>query len=81
MIKFLVDIVNPRDGETGFDPRCGISDFLSFVHAQGKKVGWQLNGANIYGVDPEENMIMLATLNMLLNGDGEALGLLREIGD
>ena len=74
VIEFLVDIVNPRDGETVFDPCCGISDFLSlsFVHAQDKKPGWQLDDANIYGVDLDENMIMLATLNMLLNGDGEA---------
>jgi type I restriction enzyme M protein len=74
VIEFLVDIVNPRDGETLFDPCCGISDFLSlsFVHAQAKKPGWQLDDANIYGVDLDENMIMLATLNMLLNGDGEA---------
>jgi type I restriction enzyme M protein len=74
VIEFLVAIVNPRDGETVFDPCCGISDFLSlsFVHAQDKKPGWQLDDANIYGVDLDENMIMLATLNMLLNGDGEA---------
>lgn len=74
VIEFLVDIVNPRDGETVFDPCCGISDFLSlsFVHAQDKKNGWKLDDANIHGVDLDENMIMLATLNMLLNGDGEA---------
>lgn len=74
VIEFLVDIINPRDGESLFDPCCGISDFLSlsFVHAQEKKAGWQLDDANIYGVDLDENMIMLATLNMLLNGDGEA---------
>jgi type I restriction enzyme M protein len=54
---------------------------LSFVHAQGIKVSWQPSGAKIYGVDPEENVIMLATLNMLLNGDVEALGVQREIGD
>jgi type I restriction enzyme M protein len=74
VIDFLVQIVNPRDNETVFDPCCGIADFLSlsFVHAQKKELPWQLNDANIYGVDLDENMIMLATLNMLLNGDGEA---------
>lgn len=72
VIDFLVKIVNPRDGETVFDPCCGIGDFLSlsFIHAQGKTE--PLDDANIYGVDLDENMIMLATLNMLLNGDGEA---------
>jgi type I restriction enzyme M protein len=74
VIEFLVQIVNPRDGETVIDPCCGIADFLSlsFVNASRKNKAWQLDDANIYGVDLDENMIMLATLNMLLNGDGEA---------
>jgi len=74
VIDFLVKIVNPRDDEKIIDPCCGIGDFLSlsFVNALKKEKGWQLDDANIYGVDLDENMIMLATLNMLLNGDGEA---------
>ena len=70
----MVSIVNPRDGETVFDPCCGIGDFLSlsFVHARNKAEGWKLDDANIYGVDNDGDMITLATLNMLLNGDGEA---------
>lgn len=74
VIAFLVQIVNPRDGETVIDPCCGIADFLSlaFVNAQQKDKTQWLDDANIYGVDLDENMIMLATLNMLLNGDGEA---------
>lgn len=74
VIDFLVQIVNPRNGETLLDPCCGIADFLSlsYVHGQNKQHQWTLDDANIYGVDLDENMIMLATLNMLLNGDGEA---------
>ena len=74
VIDFIVRIVNPRNGDTVFDPCCGIGDFLSlaFVNAAAKNPGWQLDDANIYGVDLDENMITLATLNMLLNGDGEA---------
>jgi len=74
VIEFLVRIVNPRNGETLLDPCCGIGDFLSlsYVHAQEKEAPWRLNDANIYGVDLDDNMVMLATLNMLLNGDGEA---------
>jgi type I restriction enzyme M protein len=74
VIEFLVKIVNPRNGETVIDPCCGIADFLSlsFVNAKQKDKAWQLDDAHIYGVDLDEQMIMLATLNMLLNGDGEA---------
>jgi len=74
VIDFLVKIVNPRNGEKILDPCCGIGDFLSlsFVHGQEKDTPWQLDDANMYGVDLDDNMIMLATLNMLLNGDGEA---------
>lgn len=74
VIRFLVSIVNPRDGESVFDPCCGIGDFLSlsFVHSRNKADGWRLDDANIYGVDNDGDMITLATLNMLLKGDGEA---------
>ena len=74
VIDFIVRLVNPRDGETVFDPCCGIADFLSlsFVHALSKPDGWRLDDANVYGVDLDKNMVSLATLNMLLNGDGEA---------
>ncbi|NIN63887.1 MAG: N-6 DNA methylase, partial [Anaerolineae bacterium] len=41
-------------------------------HAQEKDTAWQLDDANIYGVDLDDYMIMLATLNMVLNGDGQA---------
>lgn len=74
VIDFIVKLVNPRDSETVFDPCCGIGDFLSlaYVNAVAKSPNWRLDDANIYGVDLDENMITLATLNMLLNGDGEA---------
>ncbi|MDU6364693.1 MAG: N-6 DNA methylase [Clostridium sp.] len=74
IIDFLVKLINPRKNETVFDPCCGIGDFLSlsYVNSQDKKEQWKLDDANIYGVDVDVNMIKLATLNMLLNGDGEA---------
>src|ERR1017187_9775249 len=74
VIDFLVKVVNPRRNDTLCDPCCGIGDFLSlaFIHSQGLGPGEGLDAANIYGVDVDVNMIMLATLNMILNGDGEA---------
>lgn len=69
LINFLVNIVNPRSGETVIDPTVGIADFLSvsYVNSHSK-----LDDNNIYGIDIDEQMVMLATLNMLLNGDGNA---------
>lgn len=70
IINFLVSIVNPRNGETIIDPTVGIADFLSvsFVNANGT-----LEDKDFYGVDNDEQMVMLAKLNMLLNGDGNAI--------
>jgi type I restriction enzyme M protein len=69
IIDFIVKIVNPRDGETIIDPTVGIGDFLSisFINSKSK-----LDDNNIYGIDNDRQMIMLARLNMLLNGDGNA---------
>jgi type I restriction enzyme M protein len=70
LIDFLVRIVNPRNNEKIIDPTVGIADFLSvsYVNSKGK-----LNDKNIYGLDNDKQMLALAQLNMLLNGDGEAV--------
>ncbi|WP_461630425.1 HsdM family class I SAM-dependent methyltransferase [Labilibaculum euxinus] len=69
IINFLVAIVNPGRRETICDPCCGIGDFLSvsYVNSEGK-----LDDRNLYGFDNDYNMTVLAQLNMLLNGDGNA---------
>lgn len=69
IIDFIVDIVNPKYNESIIDPTVGIADFLSvsYVKSNGK-----LNDNNVYGMDIDEDMVKLATLNMLLNGDGNA---------
>lgn len=69
IIDFIVDIVNPKHNESIIDPTVGIADFLSvsYVKSNGK-----LDDNNFYGLDIDEDMVKLATLNMLLNGDGNA---------
>ena len=74
VIDFLVRIVNPHGGETLFDPCCGIADFLSQSYVNSRiyaKPMW-MDDSNIYGADISQDMITLAYLNMLLNGDGNA---------
>jgi len=70
LINFLVEIVNPKNNEKIIDPTVGIADFLSFSYINSKKT---IDDADLYGIDNDEQMIMLAKLNMLLNGDGNAV--------
>lgn len=70
LIDFLVRIVNPRSDETVIDPTTGIADFLSISYVNSNS---KLDDKNIYGIDNDDQMIMLAQLNMLLNGDGNAI--------
>lgn len=69
IIDFIVDIVNPKHNESIIDPTVGIADFLSVSYV---KSNGTLKDENIFGLDIDEDMVKLATLNMLLNGDGQA---------
>jgi len=70
LIEFIVDIINPKDGETIIDPTCGSGDFLSVAYVKSDS---ELNDKNIFGVDNDNQMVRLAQLNMLLNGDGRSI--------
>ncbi len=70
LIDFLVQIVNPRNDEKLIDPTVGIADFLSVSYVNANS---NLDDKNIYGLDNDKQMVMLAQLNMLLNGDGNAI--------
>lgn len=73
IIDFIVKLVNPRQNESVIDPCCGIGDFLSLSYVNSQLVPEnKLRDSNIYGVDRDKDMIMLATLNMLLSGVGES---------
>lgn len=70
LIDFLVRIVNPRNQEFIIDPTVGIADFLSMSYVNSNMT---LDDSRIYGADNDEQMITLAKINMLLNGDGNAV--------
>ncbi len=69
IIDFICDIINPRNNESIIDPTVGIADFLSISYI---KSNGTLNDENIFGLDIDHDMVRLATLNMLLNGDGQS---------
>ena len=69
LIEFIVNIVNPKDGETLIDPTSGSGDFLSVSYVKSDS---EINDKNIFGVDNDKQMVQLAQLNMLLNGDGRS---------
>lgn len=69
IIDFIVEMINPKHNESIIDPTVGIADFLSVSYV---KSNGTLDDKNFYGLDIDEDMVKLATLNMLLNGDGNA---------
>jgi type I restriction enzyme M protein len=69
IIDFLVSIVNPRKPDSIIDPTSGSGDFLSMSYVNSDS---KIDDNNIYGVDNDYQMVTLAQLNMLLNGDGNA---------
>jgi len=70
IIDFLVKIVNPKYTDSIIDPTSGSGDFLSMSYVNSKS---KIDDKNIYGVDNDYQMVTLAQLNMLLNGDGNAI--------
>lgn len=69
IIDFIVDMINPKHNESIIDPTVGIADFLSVSYV---KSNGTLKDENFFGIDIDEDMVRLATLNMLLNGDGQS---------
>lgn len=74
LIEFMVRIVNPRGEDKVIDPTVGIADFLSmsYIHSQ-RETDAPLDDNRMFGADNDDQMVMLSQLNMLLNGDGNAV--------
>lgn len=75
IVNLIIDMLNPQPTELVCDPTAGICDFLamSFKKVFGKT---QTNvselARNLYGFDIDEDVVKLAELNLILNGDGGA---------
>lgn len=75
IVNLVIDMLNPQPSELVCDPTAGICDFLAmaFKKVFGKT---QTNvselARNLYGFDIDEDVVKLAELNLILNGDGGA---------
>ena len=95
VVRFMVEVTNPRLGEKVLDPACGTGGFLSeaFLHLQEecKTVEQRrtLQTESIFGCDAKPLPYLLVQMNLLLHGlespqidSGNALRFpLNEIGD
>lgn len=70
------DMLHPLTTETVADPCAGICDFLAAAFRKSRNLHARLSqnsdAANLYGFDKDENVLRLAELNLVLNGDGGA---------
>lgn len=94
VVRFMVDVVDPKIGETVLDPACGTGGFLveaySHMEKQCKTVQQrrQLQQSTILGGEAKPLPFLLAQMNLLLHGletpriePGNSLSVaLREIG-
>jgi type I restriction enzyme M protein len=74
VVRLMVEVLNPRLGETVLDPACGTGGFLveAFIHlqkqcktVQDRKV---LQAESIFGGEAKSLPYMLAQMNLLLHG-------------
>ncbi|HTE85481.1 MAG TPA: class I SAM-dependent DNA methyltransferase, partial [Dehalococcoidia bacterium] len=74
VVRFMVEVINPRLGETVLDPACGTGGFLveSFVHlekqCQTVEDRQTLQTATLYGGEAKTLPYLLAQMNLLLHG-------------
>lgn len=74
MVRFMVEAVDPRLGETVLDPACGTGGFLveafNYFNQQVKTVADRklLQTRSLYGFEPKPLPYLLSQMNLLLHG-------------
>ena len=81
IVDYMVDILDPKEGESICDPCCGSGRFLvkSFEHVKRKieKLGLSENNeiirlnvssSNYYGVDINERVVYISKMNLFMHG-------------
>jgi type I restriction enzyme M protein len=74
MVRFMVEMVDPKIGETVLDPACGTGGFLveayRHLEQQCRTVGdrYILQNSSLYGGEPKSLPFLLCQMNLLLHG-------------
>lgn len=74
VVRFMVEVINPRLGETVLDPACGTGGFLveafNHLNQQVKTIADRkaLQSESIFGCEPKPLPYLLAQMNLLLHG-------------
>ena len=72
VVNCLVEMINPRVGETVVDPAAGIADFLAMTYKYTHPNKTSSPATNIFAFDIDKDNLKLAELNLVLNGHGGA---------
>ncbi|MEH2079229.1 MAG: N-6 DNA methylase [Nostoc sp.] len=72
VVRFIVQVMEPKLGETIFDPACGTGGFLVEAYEYLKKncsaQDWQILQKSIIGAEAKSLPLMLAHMSLLLHG-------------
>ncbi len=72
VIRFMVEVIAPKLGETILDPACGTGGFLveayEYLKKQTTATDWQILQQSIIGGEAKSLPLMLAHMNLLLHG-------------
>lgn len=70
VIKYMIELTDPKLGETIVDPTMGTGGFLTmsvqYLIEHNEKISWKRHIGNIHGYDINDHVQELACLNMLL---------------
>ncbi len=72
VVRFMVQVMEPKLGETILDPACGTGGFLveayEYLKKQCSAQDWKILQQSIFGGEPKSLPLMLAHMNLLLHG-------------
>lgn len=72
VVEFIVNLVNPKFGDSVKDPACGSADFLVAAYRMARERHKADIADQVRGADTGPSAVQISVLNMILNGDGKS---------